>query len=95
MEATRGYLRREVRRVRVESAEVRFFRSVKGCTRLDKILNQDIRSDFGMYKSAEEIQIKPTNWLKHVERMDDNRLPKLILNCKPTGRRTVGRPRKR
>jgi hypothetical protein len=54
-----------------------------------------MRSDLGIYKSTEKIQIKATNWLKHVERMDDNRLPKLILDYKPTRRRTVGRPRQR
>jgi hypothetical protein len=32
------------------------------------------------------------NWREHIQRMDDNRLPKNILNYKPEGRRNIGRP---
>jgi hypothetical protein len=34
-------------------------------------------------------------WLCHVMRMDDKRTPKRILQWKPIGTRTRGRPRKR
>jgi hypothetical protein len=34
-------------------------------------------------------------WLSHVMRMDDKKTPKRILQCKPIGTRTRGRPRKR
>ena len=30
--------------------------------------------------------------MEHIQRMDDNRLPKTILNYKPEGRRNIGRP---
>ena len=35
------------------------------------------------------------NWRKHIQRMDDNRLPKKILNYKPKERRNIGRPQTR
>jgi len=35
------------------------------------------------------------NWINHLERMDNTRLPKYALNYKPRGRRDRGRPRKR
>jgi hypothetical protein len=34
-------------------------------------------------------------WLGHVMQMDDKRTPKGILQWKPIGTRTTGRPRKR
>jgi hypothetical protein len=34
-------------------------------------------------------------WLRHVMRVDDKRTPKRILEWKPIGMRTGGRPRKR
>jgi hypothetical protein len=39
-----------------ESAEMRFLRSAKECTMLDKISN-DIKSEFGVYKLTEKMQI--------------------------------------
>jgi len=35
------------------------------------------------------------NWISHLERMDNTRLPKHALNYKPRGRKDRGLPRKR
>jgi hypothetical protein len=52
--------------------EMRFLKPVKGCTRLDKITNHDTKSELGIYKLNEKIQINKSNWLQPVERMEDS-----------------------
>jgi hypothetical protein len=69
---------------RLEAAEMRFLRSVKGYARLHKIRSEVIRKE-----------LKISGIQDHLERMDNTRLPKYALNYKPRGRRDRGRPRKR
>jgi hypothetical protein len=77
------------------AAEMRFLSSVKGYTRPDKIRSEVIRKELDIY-GIQEVSIKHKhNWMNHLERMDNTRLPKHALNYKPRGRRDCGRPRKR
>jgi hypothetical protein len=79
---------------RLEGAEMRFLRSVKGYTRLDKIRNEVIRKDL-VISGIQGVRLKyKQNWINHLERMDNTRLLKHALNYKPRGRRNRGRPRK-
>jgi len=41
------------------------------------------------------VKSKVMSWLGHVMRMEGKRIPKRVLEWKPTGRRNRGRPRKR
>jgi len=80
---------------RLEAAEVSFLRSVKGYTRLDKIRSEVIRKEIEI-SGIQDVKFKyKQNWINHLERMDNTRLPKDALNYKPGGRRDRGRPRKR
>ena len=80
---------------RLEAAEMRFLRSVKGYTRLDKIRSEVIRKQLEI-SGIQDVSLKyKQNWINHLERMDSTRLPKHALNYKPRGRRDRGRPRKR
>ena len=80
---------------RLEAAEMRFLRSVKGYTRLDKIRSEVIRKELEI-SGIQDVRSKhKQNWINHLERMDNTRLPKHALNYKPRGRRDRGRPRKR
>ena len=80
---------------RLEVAEMHFLRIIKGYTRLDKISNEIIRKKLeNPGKQAVRTKYKQ-NWINHLEKMDNNRLPKHTLNYKPRGRKDRGNPRKR
>ena len=80
---------------RLEAAETRFPRSVKGYTRLDKMRSEVTRKELEI-SGIQDVRLKhKQNWINHLERMDNTRLPKHALNYKPRGRRDHGRPRKR
>jgi hypothetical protein len=79
----------------LEAAEMRFVRSVKGYTRLDKIRSEVIRKE-PKISGIQDVRSKhKQNWIKHLERLDNTRLPKHDLNYKTRGREDRGRPRKR
>jgi len=80
---------------RLEAAEMRFLRSVTGYTRLDKIRREVIREELEI-SGIRTVKLKyKQNWINHLDKMDNTRLPKHALNYKPRGRRDRGRPRKR
>ena len=80
---------------RLEAAEMRVLRSVTGYTRLDKIRSEDIRQELEI-SGIQDVRLKyKQNWINHLERMDNTRLPKYALTYKPRGRRDRERPRKR
>ena len=80
---------------RLEAAETRFLRSVMGYTRLDKIRSEITRRELEI-PGTQDVNTKyKQNWINHLERMDNTRLPKHALNYKPRGRRDRGCPRKR
>jgi predicted ArsR family transcriptional regulator len=74
---------------------MRFLRSVKGYTRLDKIRSEVIRKGLEISGIQDVRSNHKQNWINHLERTDNTRLPKHALNYKPRGRRDRGRPRKR
>jgi len=80
---------------RLEAAEMRFLRSVKGYTRLYKIRSEIVRKELEI-PGIKYVRTKcKQNWINHLERIDNNRLPNHALNYKPRGRIDRGRPRKR
>jgi len=71
----------------LEAAELRFIRSVTGYTRLDKIRSEDIRQELEI-SGIQDVRLKyKQNWINHLERMDNTRLPKYALNYKPRGKK--------
>lgn len=80
---------------KIQASEMKFLRSVKGCTKRDLITNQSIREELGIFNMNERLKDLKQNWKEHVERMPDTRITKQIIQYYPRGRRSVGRPRKR
>ena len=80
---------------RIQAAEMRFLRSVKGCTREDHIRNVEIRKELQVIPLLEQIENYREKWTNHLSRMTEERIPKQALQYRPRGRREIGRPRKR
>jgi len=59
--------------------------------RMNHELNEIIRNA----DIVRSIKSRRIAWLRHVMRMDEKRIPKRVLEWKPTGRRIRGIPRKR
>jgi hypothetical protein len=58
-------------------------------------MNYELKKLKGNADTVRFIKSRKTAWLGHVMRMDDKRTPKRILQWKPVGTRTKGRPQKR
>jgi hypothetical protein len=80
---------------RLEATQMKFLRHQIGIRKVHKIKYQCIRQKTGPQNTVKEIKLYQENWLKHVQRMDTDRLPKKALKYKPKGRRNIGRPRRR
>ena len=78
----------------LEAAEISFLRSVTGYTRLDKIRSEVIRRELEI-SGIQDVRLKyKQNWINHLERRDNTRLPKHALKYQHRGRER-GRRRKR
>jgi hypothetical protein len=74
---------------------MRFLRSVKGYTRLDKIRSEVIRKEITISGIKNVRSKHKQDWINYLERMDNTRLLKHAFNYKSRGRSDCGRPRKR
>ena len=71
---------------------MRFLKPTTGYTLLDKKKrSSDIIEQLGIFNINVKLTQYKINWREHIQRMDDNRLPKNI-NYKPEVRRNIGRP---
>jgi hypothetical protein len=61
---------------RIQSTEMNFLRKTKGCTKLDHVINELIRTEPNIYPVNDTIEQCRNNWLQHINRMKDTSLPK-------------------
>ena len=71
---------------KLQAAEMRALRAIKGITRRDRVRNTTIRSELKVTSLLEEIERNKLRWYGHVMRMEMDRKPKKYLLWKPEGR---------
>jgi hypothetical protein len=74
---------------RIKSTEMNFLRKTKGCTKLDHVTNEIIRTELNTCPVNDTIEQYRNNWLQHINRMQDTRLQKRALQCRPSGKRDL------
>ena len=74
--------------------EMKCLRSMIGVSRLDRVRNEVVRARTGVRRElAARVDVNVLRWFGHVERMDNERLLKKVMNAKVDGRSARGRPR--
>jgi hypothetical protein len=57
---------------------MKFLRRMKGITKLNRVRNEDVRKELGIYAMNDKIKQKRTEWRQHINRMNNERLTKQI-----------------
>ena len=74
--------------------EMKCLRSMTGVSRLDRVRNELVRARTGVRRElTARVDMNVLRWFCHVERMDNERLLKKVMNAKVDGRSARGRPR--
>ena len=74
--------------------EMKCLRSMAGVSRLDRLRNEEVRERTGIRKElAARVDSNVLRWFGHVERMENERLTKKVMNARAEGRNVRGRPR--
>ena len=67
--------------------EVKCLRSMTGESQLDRVRNEVVRARTGVRRElAVRVDMNVLRWFGHVERMDNERLLKKVVNAKVDGR---------
>jgi len=73
----------------------KFFRRTAGYTLFDHNRNEEILEELKIEPVNQKLRRYKPNWLRFIARMNNNRMPKVMLNYRPAGRRRFGSPLKR
>lgn len=76
-------------------AEMKILRSILGKTRRDRVRNDVIRDKCQVKDVVRWGRQRKREWHEHVERMTEDRLPRIAFQSRPAGDRPPGRPPKR
>jgi hypothetical protein len=84
---------RDARRIR--AAEMKYTRRRAGYTWTDYTTNAQIAKEFKLTPIWDKLLEYKRSWIKHVNRMNRNKLPRVMKHYSPTGRWNHGRPLER
>ena len=74
---------------------MKLLRPVAGYTFYDYKTNTSIRRELQTDCTLDKIDEHRRNWLAHIQRMPQNRIPLKSYIYGPQGKRTIGRPKQR
>ena len=81
-------------RQKLNEFEMKCLRIMTGVSRLDRVRNEVARVRVGVRRElTARVDMNVLRWFGHVERMDNDRLLKKVMNAKVAGRSARGRPR--
>ena len=80
---------------RVQAAEMRVLRMIRGVTRRDRMRNANIRDELGVESIITFVEAAQLRWYGHMKRMEEYRTPNRWYHWVPNTKRPQGRPRKR
>jgi hypothetical protein len=80
---------------RITAAEMKYMRITAGYIWTDYKTNGQIAKELKITPILDKLLEYKRNWIKHVNRMPRNRLPRVMKHYSPTGRRNHGRALKR
>ena len=81
-------------RRRLNVFEMKCLRSMAAVSRLDTFRNEEVRERTGVREElASRVDMNVLRWFGHVERMENDRLLKRVMNAEVSGRGARGRPR--
>jgi hypothetical protein len=72
---------------RIQSDEITFLRSVKGCSRSERITNDDIREEVNIFAIRSKLLFYKQKCTEYLDKTPDERLSKSTLNYRLRGRR--------
>jgi hypothetical protein len=79
---------------RLLTAEMKYLWQTAGNNFLNHKINEEILEELHVTALEDKLCTYRHKRFQHVHRMEDNRLPKQLLNYHPKGRRRPGRPLK-
>jgi hypothetical protein len=79
---------------KLNSTEIDFWQQSAGISRKDRIRNTIIKQKMNVIRSIlDDIETKALKWCGHVQKMEEGRLPKIVMKWIPPGKGKRGRPK--